>query len=71
MGDIKPQSPCLAWIDHQHHLLLKAVVGVAWRGHGSKDWTILMANFMWKVYKNQATSVTINWPPLHHALANA
>jgi hypothetical protein len=60
-----------AWIDHQHHLLLKAVVGVAWRGCGSKSWTSLMANFMWKVYKNQATSFTINRPPLHHALANA
>jgi glutathione-regulated potassium-efflux system ancillary protein KefC len=52
-------------------LLLKAVVGVAWRGCGSKSWTSLMANFMWKVYKNQATSFTINRPPLHHALANA
>ena len=60
-----------AWIDNQHHLLLKAVVGVAWRGRGSKSWTSLMAIFMWKVYKNQAISVTINRPPLLHALGNA
>ena len=60
-----------AWIDNQHHLLLKAVVGVAWRGCGSKSWTSLMANFMWKIYKNQAISVTINRPPLLHTLGNA
>jgi hypothetical protein len=60
-----------AWIDNQHHLLLKAVVGVAWRGRGNKSWTILMAIFMWKVYKNQSTPVTINRPPLQHALGNA
>jgi hypothetical protein len=60
-----------AWIDNQHHLLLKAVVGVAWRGRGNKSWTSLMAIFMWKVYKNQATPVTINRPPLQHSLGNA